>query len=530
MQLKRCREMRNYMKWLKRSLLMMAILAAMALVAGCDSSSSSSIGGGDGGGNGDNGDGDGDNDNDNDNDNGGNDDDDGPLTSLIYATYPSNGQTNIGANHKVTVTFTEAMDADTIDSLSFTVEGDNEPAMIGTITLDAASNTASFVPDSHFTDDTRYTATLTTAVQSEEGVPLEVDYVWEFTSCHFVDTEAPGVLRTDPSDGSSDIAIDKNISITFSESIDPVSVDADAFTVAPSADLAAFVEGVLSLNRTGTTVTFNPTNNLEPSTAYTATVTTGITDMAIPPVPLSNDQVWNFETGVSESLGPPPVALGAAGDFVILSQSGITNVSVSDITGNIGSAPITAASMDSVTCAEISGTIYGADDAYTGSGDTDCFQGDFSAITLVENAVFDMGIAYNDAADRETADFTELHAGDLSGQTLEPGLYKWGTGVLISTDMVFDGGPNDVWILQVSGDLTVENMAAMTLAGGAVSRNIFWQIGGPSGAIINSDAHVSGIVLAEKAITVATSASVDGRLLSQTEVTLQQNAVTEPAQ
>ena len=521
MQLTRCREMRNSMIWLKRALLMMAMLAAMALVAGCDSSSSSIEGSG-GSGNGDNGDGDG--------DNGDDDGDDGPLTSMIHATYPSNGQTNIGANHKVTATFTEAMDADTIDSVSFSVEGDNEPSMIGTITLDAASNTASFVPDSHFTDDTRYTVTLTTAVQSAEGVPLEVDYVWQFTSCHFVDTEAPGVLRTDPSDGSSDVAIDKNISVTFSESVDPVSVDADTFTVAPSADLAAFVEGVISLNRTGTTVTFSPTNNLEPSTAYTATVTTGITDMAIPPVPLSNNQVWNFETGVSESLGPPPVALGAAGDFVILSQSGITNVSVSEITGNIGSAPITAASMDSVTCAEISGTIYGADSAYTGSGDTGCFQGDFPAITLVENAVFDMGIAYNDAADRETPDFTELHAGDLSGQTLEPGLYKWGTGVLISTDMVFDGGPNDVWILQVSGDLTVENMAEMTLAGGAVSRNIFWQIGGPSGAIINSDAHVSGIVLAEKAITVATGASVDGRLLSQTEVSLQQNAVTEPAQ
>lgn len=39
---------------------------------------------------------------------------------------------------------------------------------------------------------------------------------------------------------------------------------------------------------------------------------------------------------------------------------------------------------------------------------------------------------------------------------------------------------------------------------------------------------MEGIVLAQTGITLATGASVNGRLLAQTAVTLQMNAVTQP--
>ncbi|MDZ7661823.1 ice-binding family protein [Thiohalophilus sp.] len=450
-------------------------------------------------------------------------------TPTVSSTYPINNATDVPVNHKITATFSEPMDPATIDDVSFTAVGADEPALIGAVTLDAETNTATFTPNSHFTSKTIYTATVTTAAESSNGVPLDSDYTWVFTTGTETDSTAPEVISTNPADASTDIAINSKVSVTFSENMDPTSVNTDTFMLAPSSDLTAMVEGTVSLNATGTTAKLQPANNLNTDTDYTATVTTGVTDTAVPPNALASDYVWSFITGTSERAGPDPVLLGTAGDFVILTKTGITNVPPSPITGNIGASPITAAAMDDVTCAEMTDTIYGADNAYTGSGDTSCFLGDSAANTRVDNAVLDMGIAYTDAAGRSSPDFTELHAGDLSGQTLEPGLYKWGTGVLISTDMTFDGDPNDVWILQVAGDLTVASGASMTLAGGAEAKNIFWQIGGSSGAIINTDAHVSGILLAEKAITLATGTSVDGRLLSQTEVTLQQNDVTQPA-
>jgi hypothetical protein len=67
---------------------------------------------------------------------------------------------------------------------------------------------------------------------------------------------------------------------------------------------------------------------------------------------------------------------------------------------------------------------------------------------------------------------------------------------------------------------------AITLEGGARAENIYWQVSG--GVVLNSTAHLEGIVLAKTAITLAAAASVHGRLLGQTAVTLISNTVTEP--
>lgn len=229
-------------------------------------------------------------------------------------------------------------------------------------------------------------------------------------------------------------------------------------------------------------------------------------------------------------VGPSPVNLGTAGTFVILTKSGITNVPTSAITGNIGSSPITSAAMDNVSCSEISGTIYGVDAAYTGDGiDVTCFAGNPPAAnkTLVDNAVLDMETAYNDAAARTNpAPVTELGAGDISGLTITPGLYKWGTGVLISTNVTLSGGPNDVWIFQIAQGLTLANTATVTLIGGALAKNVFWQSFGV--VAIGTGAHFEGIVLAKTAINLTTGATVLGRLLAQTDVTLQSNRITQP--
>jgi hypothetical protein len=138
-----------------------------------------------------------------------------------------------------------------------------------------------------------------------------------------------------------------------------------------------------------------------------------------------------------------------------------------------------------------------------------------------------MGIAYRDAAGRLSPDFTELGAGQIGGLTLAPGLYKWGTGLMISTDVTLSGGPNDVWIFQVAGTLNQASATRVTLAGGAQPKNIFWQVAGA--VTIGTSAHFNGVVLAKTMIAVNTGASVNGRLLAQTAVTLQMNAVTQPA-
>jgi hypothetical protein len=112
--------------------------------------------------------------------------------------------------------------------------------------------------------------------------------------------------------------------------------------------------------------------------------------------------------------------------------------------------------------------------------------------------------------------------------TLVPGLYKWGTSVDLHTDITLSGGENDVWIFQIAGNLKQSNGVSIHLQGGAQAKNVFWQVAGLT--MLGTTSHFEGIILRKTLIAVQTHASIDGRLLSQTAVTLQMNRVTQPAQ
>ncbi len=141
-------------------------------------------------------------------------------------------------------------------------------------------------------------------------------------------------------------------------------------------------------------------------------------------------------------------------------------------------------------------------------------------------AISNMETAFTDAAGRPTPDFTELHSGDVTGQTLVPGLYKWSTGVLISAaGVTLSGGPDDVWIFQVAGNLTVANDAGVTLSGGARAENIFWQISGSTTLGTASD--FTGTILCQTEIVQQAGGSMKGRALSQTAVTMDGTTLEE---
>jgi hypothetical protein len=137
-----------------------------------------------------------------------------------------------------------------------------------------------------------------------------------------------------------------------------------------------------------------------------------------------------------------------------------------------------------------------------------------------------MGTAYTDAAGRPTPDFLNRGAGEIGGQTLIAGLYKWTTGVTISADVTISGGPNDVWIFQIPGNLAMSSAKNVYLSGGAQAKNIFWQVAGTVN--IGTTAHFEGIILSQTSITLRTGASMNGRALAQTAVILDTSTVTKP--
>ena len=229
-------------------------------------------------------------------------------------------------------------------------------------------------------------------------------------------------------------------------------------------------------------------------------------------------------TGGPSLLAPGAVNLGGAANYVVLAKSGISTVPTSAITGNLGVSPAAGTSITGfaltadatnlfATSAQVTGKIYAPTDASP-------------TPASLGTAVLDMQTAFTDAAGRAPT-ATELGAGDIGGMTLAAGVYKFGTGLLIPTDVTLAGKATDVWIFQIAQNLTVSSAVKIVLTGGALAKNVFWQVSGL--ADVDTTAHVEGVVMCQTSIALHSGASINGRLLAQTAVTLDGNAVTQPA-
>jgi len=224
----------------------------------------------------------------------------------------------------------------------------------------------------------------------------------------------------------------------------------------------------------------------------------------------------------SGNLAPGAVNLGGAGNFEILAKTGITNVPSSVVGGNMGVSPAAASSitgftlvLDSsghfYTSAQVSGIVTSADLAYP------------PAVSALTQAVLDMQAAYTDAQTRTPINFANEGAGNIGGLSLTPGIHNWTTGVTAATNVTLNGGPNDVFIMQIAGTLALTGGANILLTGGVQEKNIFWAVGGT--VSIGAASFFRGTILGQTSITMVTGSKNVGRLLAQTLVALQANPV-----
>ncbi|MDQ3297049.1 MAG: ice-binding family protein [Myxococcota bacterium] len=328
----------------------------------------------------------------------------------------------------------------------------------------------------------------------------------------------PTVTGTTPSPSATNVARNGNVSVTFSEPMTASTLNGTTFTVTTGTPAVA-VSGTVVPSASG--ATFWPSAQLPADTTFTATVTTGAKSAAN--VPLAMAHSWTFMTGTT--IGPTlGVNLGTAGGFVILSKSGIMNVPTSAVTGDIGVSPIAATAIVGFDLTADATNVFSTSLQVTGR----VYAANYAAPTPsnLTTAVSNMQTAYTDAAAR-APDVTNLGAGQIGTITLNPGVYKWGTGLLIPTDITLSGSATDVWIFQIAGDLTISNGVNITLAGNALAKNVYWQVAGQVSA--GTTAHLEGIVLSMTSITLDTGASINGRLYAQTAVVIRGATVVQPA-
>jgi hypothetical protein len=447
----------------------------------------------------------------------------GAVAPSVIATFPDTNATNVPSNRKIVVTFSTPMNAATITTGTFTLSSGGVPVSGSVDYYD--DRTALFSPDANLTDTTVYTATVTTGAKNIAGTPLAADYVWNFTTGVTPDTVNPDVNATNPLADAINVPINRTLTATFNEVMDPAYINTTTFTLVTSIG-GTPVAGTVSY--LGTTASFNPTNDLSINTEYNATITTGVKDLA--GNAMFVNKKWTFNTGTLVAAGPDPVNLGTAINYAILAKTAVSTVPNSIVTGNVGLSPAARGAFTGW-----SETYDGTDTYATSTQVVAPFKlyasdlvGGTTSVDLT-TAVLNMQAAYTDAAGRTatSAATTNVGSGTLTSLTLAPGVYEWGSAVTIPTDLTFTGEATDVWILKVAGTLNMAANQEVILGGGALAKNIFWQV---SGAVtIGGGTDFKGIILGQTAITMGTLSTIEGRLLAQTAVTLDQTTVTQPA-
>jgi hypothetical protein len=383
----------------------------------------------------------------------------------------------------------------------------------------------------------------------------------------------PAVVSTIPSDGETDVARNIVIEITFSEEMDSSTIHKSSFTLMQGSESVAG-----NLTFSGNTAMFTTENSLKAESVYNASMTTysdhpydEFNDEEYEEVTYEeNGKQWSFTTG-GNSDPVETVDLGSAAKYVILAQSAIHNDSTSEVTGEKGFDPDFKSSKESKSAYWLKNedvdkeavrrdtTLKKSDKREYSSDERDSSTGN------LDEALEDMITAYNDAADRSPVDFIDYKMVSSSDEkadstmdhnsvygnadnsrfgewyesdpnmdenrnessvTLEPGIYKWNESVEISTNITLSGNADDVWIFQIPEGLTVQRDVEITLADGAVAEHVFWQVAGE--VSLGELSHFEGVILSLTGITMKNGATLNGRILAQTDVTLDDNTIVEP--
>lgn len=446
---------------------------------------------------------------------------------VVLTTTPNDGEENVNLSSVFEITFNSEMDETTIngttlllhattaDSMhemhSEMMQGDqikdksamkdsekswqnNTDAVNGTISY--SNKVAVFTPDEELKEGTQYTFTVTNGVKSSENVALENEENWSFTTT-----------------GSTDSAYSDNL------------------------DERSSMEGTENKNKK---VTENKEGNKNKEVTENKEETQ---HMERSENMEGNENRSMYATSANRSPdGKKMIDLGKAGQFVILAKTNINNESESRITGRTGEGSVADSKKKEKKDSDSA--------QQTTSDQTVEMQANQSETTTpdVTEAIEDMMSAYNvelmsafnntsmknrdtdtsmqNGDEASSDDVTTHEDGSFHSNDLSPGVHEWNESLNIESDVNLSGAEDDVWVIKVGNNLTVQEDIVFTLSDGAQAENVYWYVEGE--VTIGENAQFEGIILSMNDITLEKGAKLNGRMFSQTSVNLDDNTVTEP--
>ncbi|WP_310572333.1 Ig-like domain-containing protein [Gemmatimonas sp.] len=220
----------------------------------------------------------------------------------VVAFSPVAGAVDVSVRTTVTATFSEAMNAATINSTSMTLAPTAGGAAVpATVSYTAGTRTATLTPTAPLAASSSYTARVTTAAADAAGNGLTAVSTWQFVTSAPVDESAPTVTLVSPAAGATSVPLAAVMAVTFSEAMNPATITAATVTLtrAPGAvPVPAVVEYAAAANR----ATLTPAAPLTLGANYTVTVTTGARDVS--GNPLASPFTSTFATLAADVIAP----------------------------------------------------------------------------------------------------------------------------------------------------------------------------------------------------------------------------------
>ena len=294
-----------------------------------------------------------------------------PTVALaVTAVTPLPNTTGVALNTKtITAAFNKPMDVATLNANSFTLACPSAtPISDGTVTYVAASQIATLTLPANISlpANAVCNATVTTAVKDSTGLALAANFAWQFSTGAAPDTTAPTVTQTVNANGASNVAVNTKVGATFSEAMNPLTINNTSVTVKQGATV---VPGTTAYS--GVSMIFVPAGNLTPNTTYTATIDTGATDLA--GNALASDFVWSWTTAAASTSPVDPInpALDTTAPTVThtVNANGASNVAVNTKVGATFSEalnPLTVTSASFTLKQTVSGAAVAGSVSYSG--------------------------------------------------------------------------------------------------------------------------------------------------------------------
>ena len=275
------------------------------------------------------------------------------LAPTITATTPANSTpavTGVATNSSVFVTFGQPMAPATINTSSFTLACPAGTPVAASVSYDAATQVATLTPTTALSPNTVCVASVTSAAQTTAGFGMPSPYTWSFTTTGLADATRPTVSVTTPADAAPAAPNNTRVSATFSEAMNPTTVNGSSFTLT-NTTLGTAVTGTVSYSVASRTATFTPTTPalLPGNNLFTATLTTVATDLAgnalagnSAVLPAAGNHVWTFTTSaVSDSTAPTVSTISPA--------DGATAVCLTRVVSASFNEPMNAATLNTST-------------------------------------------------------------------------------------------------------------------------------------------------------------------------------------